>query len=139
MAFLARAWNRYANLPRRGEQDVEYLLIDGSPDSSIQEDLEVVDLKSRETLSFISWRTTPSFEILFNLDRVQHLVLLTLLALLPSFVRPSVRRAPRKLFPTSYLDGLRGVAALFVVMHHYALTYVFGRFPLTGCTRSKAN
>jgi hypothetical protein len=135
MAFLARAWNRYANGSRR-EQDVEYSLIAGSPDSSIQEDLEVVDLKSGETLSFISWRTSPTFEILFNIDRVQHLLIPSLLALLPSFVRPSVRRAPRKLFPTRYLDGLRGVAALFVMIHHYALTYVFGRFLLTDCARS---
>jgi hypothetical protein len=142
MAFLARVCNRYANGSRRGEQNVEYSLVATSPDSSLQEDLEGVSLTNgdRETYAFISWRTSPTFEILFNLDRVQHLLIPSLLALLPSFVRPSVRRAPRKLFPTSYLDGLRGIAALFVVIHHYALTCVFGEFLLiAGCARREAN
>lgn len=45
-----------------------------------------------------------------------------LLALLPSFLR-STTRASRKLYPTSYLDGVRGVAAFIVVLHHYAYEF----------------
>jgi hypothetical protein len=43
--------------------------------------------------------------------------------LLPSFAHSAVHRVPRKLYPTSYLDGLRGVAALIVVIHHYAYEF----------------
>jgi hypothetical protein len=35
----------------------------------------------------------------------------------------SSQRVPRKIHPTSYLDGLRGVVAFIVVIHHY--TYEF--------------
>ena len=45
-----------------------------------------------------------------------------LFALLPSFVQRWLRPhefQPRKLTPTSWLDGLRGVAALFVYINHY--------------------
>lgn len=42
-----------------------------------------------------------------------------LIALLPSFFLPLIGQStPRKLHPTSYLDGLRGFAALFVVFDH---------------------
>lgn len=42
-----------------------------------------------------------------------------LIALLPSFFLPLIGRStPRKLHPTSHLDGLRGYAALFVVFDH---------------------
>jgi peptidoglycan/LPS O-acetylase OafA/YrhL len=41
----------------------------------------------------------------------------------PSFLRRASPTAePRRLHPTSYLDGLRGVAALFVVFAHYEAT-----------------
>jgi len=45
-----------------------------------------------------------------------------LTALKPSFLGRH-RRKPRTLYPTSYLDGLRGVAALFVVFNHYVAQY----------------
>jgi hypothetical protein len=43
-----------------------------------------------------------------------------LLALVPSFFRKSEKR---KLYPTSYLDGLRGVAAFFVTQVKYSIPY----------------
>lgn len=101
---------------------MEYSLLTASPGGLIRGE-ELPDLSSAETQSIISWKTSPNFEVYFNLDRLQRLAIPSALALLPSFVRPSVRRAPRKLSPTSYLDGLRGVAALFVMIHHYAYQY----------------
>lgn len=47
-----------------------------------------------------------------------------LIFLIPSFVYLWRNDRPRKLHPTAYLDGLRGVAALFVVFHHYACQFV---------------
>jgi hypothetical protein len=50
-------------------------------------------------------------------------VLLSLLSVAkPSFIGGETSE-PRKLRPTSYLDGLRGVAALFVVFNHYVAEY----------------
>jgi peptidoglycan/LPS O-acetylase OafA/YrhL len=47
-------------------------------------------------------------------------------ALLPSFLQCRLgkeSRKPDKLFPTSYLDGMRGLAALFVFFCHYSYTF----------------
>ncbi|CAJ2512999.1 Uu.00g011180.m01.CDS01 [Anthostomella pinea] len=47
-----------------------------------------------------------------------------LIVLLPSFLQPSQPSAePRKLQRTAWLDGLRGLAALFVVWHHMSLIW----------------
>jgi hypothetical protein len=86
--------------------------------------------KPFERRPIISWRTEPKFEISVNFRGVGRHMIPILLALLPSFVLPSKSKKPRKLFPTSYLDGLRGVAALFVFIHHYAV--VFTASSLTG-------
>lgn len=43
----------------------------------------------------------------------------TFATLKPSFLTRRIGAKPRKIHPTSYLDGLRGVAALFVVINHY--------------------
>jgi len=52
-------------------------------------------------------------------------------ALLPSFVQSRIHREenskPKKLYPTAYLDGMRGLAALFVFFCHFA----YGCFRLT--------
>lgn len=48
------------------------------------------------------------------------------LALLPSFLRPLIAKQeakPDKLYPTSCLDGLRGIAALFVFFFHILFAY----------------
>ncbi|KAI1352261.1 acyltransferase family-domain-containing protein [Xylaria sp. FL0043] len=48
----------------------------------------------------------------------------TFKVLLPSFLRSSTAPAkPEKQRPTAWLDGLRGIAALFVVLHHMSLIW----------------
>ncbi|KAI1740674.1 acyltransferase family-domain-containing protein [Xylaria scruposa] len=48
----------------------------------------------------------------------------TMKALLPSFLHTFASEAePNERRPTAWLDGLRGVAALFVVMHHMSLLW----------------
>lgn len=45
-------------------------------------------------------------------------------ALVPTFLKPVAANAPAKrLHPTAWLDGLRGVAAFFVVWHHASLLW----------------
>jgi peptidoglycan/LPS O-acetylase OafA/YrhL len=46
-----------------------------------------------------------------------------LLFLIPTFLYQDPNHPLKKLHPTSYLDGLRGVAALFVACHHYIITW----------------
>ncbi|KAK1593756.1 acyltransferase [Colletotrichum navitas] len=42
--------------------------------------------------------------------------------LMPSFLHPSPTKvAPKPLHPSAWLDGLRGISALFVVCHHWSL------------------
>ncbi|TGJ83198.1 hypothetical protein E0Z10_g5552 [Xylaria hypoxylon] len=44
--------------------------------------------------------------------------------LVPSFLLPSTGQVePKKQRPTAWLDGLRGIAALFVVLHHMSLIW----------------
>jgi hypothetical protein len=119
MAIFSSVWGRFGT--RRDESAAEYALLSSSPSSAVLED-DLPEFRSTQSPPLISWSTNPTFEIQLNLEKVQHFAVPCFLALLPSFIRPSVRRAPRKLFATSYLDGLRGVAALFVVIHHYSLT-----------------
>ncbi|KAH6681743.1 acyltransferase family-domain-containing protein [Halenospora varia] len=46
------------------------------------------------------------------------------LALFPSFLRAKDESKPkRRLYPTSYLDGLRGVAAFIVWFHHFVVIW----------------
>jgi peptidoglycan/LPS O-acetylase OafA/YrhL len=56
---------------------------------------------------------------------VRSLLLRAGVALLPSFLQSRVgkeRAKPDKLLPTAYMDGMRGLAALFVFFCHYAYT-----------------
>ncbi|KAF2973483.1 hypothetical protein GQX73_g39 [Xylaria multiplex] len=46
-----------------------------------------------------------------------------LAVLIPSFLQRSTRQVEPKKRPTAWLDGLRGVAALFVVLHHMSLIW----------------
>lgn len=66
----------------------------------------------------------------YSIDTIQHRAksnLMTfLLALVPSFLLPTSRATPKKLHPTAYLDGLRGVAAFIVFIHHTILDWFPG-------------
>ncbi|KAF8861068.1 hypothetical protein BDZ45DRAFT_647964 [Acephala macrosclerotiorum] len=69
-----------------------------------------------------SWRKTP-----LTLHGLSSLIFLRLpfailKPLLPSFIFTS---PPRTLHPTSYLDGLRGVAALIVFLDHFVLNWYY--------------
>jgi hypothetical protein len=62
-------------------------------------------------------------------ENVPGLFLSIMLFLKPSFLGPHFKYSiPRRIHSTSYLDGLRGVAALFVVFAHYQATF----FPYLG-------
>ena len=89
-----------------------------------------------ERRPLVSWTTEPSFEISVNTHGIRRQMIPILLALLPSFILSSKGKKPRKLFPTSYLDGLRGVAAFFVVIHHYA--HLYTESSMTGWHYEKA-
>lgn len=56
-------------------------------------------------------------------EALQHHLIAFLVFLLPTFVRQPPNSPPRKLSKMAYLDGLRGVAALFVMIHHYACQF----------------
>jgi peptidoglycan/LPS O-acetylase OafA/YrhL len=72
----------------------------------------------------------------------------SIIATAPTYLRPAMavlkpsflsqRRKPRKLHPTSYLDGLRGVAALFVCGAHYVSQYFPYLEPGWGSTEGEA-
>lgn len=95
-----------------------------------QRDLENDDYRSikktlKECLSVIP-STISSIFAIPSRSQFKDSLCSWLLALLPSFLLYR-QTTPRKLHPTSYLDGLRGFAALFVVFHHIKLTFP-GRF-----------
>lgn len=57
-------------------------------------------------------------------ERLKQSLVAFLLFLLPSFIYPWKSTAKlRKLNSMAYLDGLRGVAALFVMIHHYTCQF----------------
>jgi hypothetical protein len=74
------------------------------------------------TRPIISLNTDSTYNASINFFGLRRHLMPMLLAFLPSFVY-SRNKKPRKIFPTSYLDGLRGVAAFFVVIHHYTMAY----------------
>jgi hypothetical protein len=77
----------------------------------------------------ILWRKDPKFEVSINIGGLGRHVRSMLIALLPTFVLPSRHKKPRRMFPTSYLDGLRGVAAFLVVVHRKYKVPVFEKYP----------
>lgn len=80
------------------------------PQWNDHEDLGVEEIRA---LSRPYWRV--------KLREANAAALQILRVFLPSFLIPS--KTPRKQYPTSYLDGLRGVAALFVAFGHYAIVF----------------
>lgn len=123
MEKLTDLWTRYG---RKERGDVEYSPLPATP-SRTSDDIPIRshDVPPRRP-PFITWQTTPTFEVSVNLFAIWWLLVPMLLGLVPSFFR--ARTKPRKLYPTSYLDGLRGVAALFVVFHHYAINFTASSF-----------
>jgi peptidoglycan/LPS O-acetylase OafA/YrhL len=71
-------------------------------------------LKLRKIMHFL-----PSIS---RREYLQHSIIPFSLFLLPSFVYKPTSR-PRKINSLAYLDGLRGVAALFVMIHHYTCQF----------------
>lgn len=71
---------------------------------------------ARDPLQQVSSRTLPGWRSVA-------------LFLLPSFVssyfRPNTTARPKPLHDTAYLDGLRGVAAFIVYLHHTQIMYSF--------------
>jgi peptidoglycan/LPS O-acetylase OafA/YrhL len=63
--------------------------------------------------------TYPVNEVLFTFTFINSCLMSFFTTLIPSFLRRSPHTgAPKKLRPTAYLDGLRGVASFIVFIHH---------------------
>jgi peptidoglycan/LPS O-acetylase OafA/YrhL len=58
-----------------------------------------------------------------NWEPIKQSLVIFLLFLIPSFIYPWTSSKPRKFSSMAYLDGLRGVAALFVMIHHYTCLF----------------
>lgn len=123
MESLRSIWSQYATRTRASDR--EYALLDGSSDVTDHETEPPNDPEPKvaETTPAITWQMNPTFSISINVPEVHRLSKPFLLFLLPGFLHSRSNKPPRRLYPTSYLDGLRGVAALFVVFHHYAYTF----------------
>jgi hypothetical protein len=121
MEYLRSLNSQYGTRTR--ESDSAYALLDGSSDHESELSDEYSESKVFENSPAITWRISPTFFISFNLPEIQRRSEPFLQFLLPSWLRTRSNKAPRKLYSTSWLDGLRGVAALFVVIHHYAYTF----------------
>ncbi|KAI9698871.1 MAG: hypothetical protein M1820_007378 [Bogoriella megaspora] len=75
----------------------------------------------------------PSSNNAFSLPALRHVIQRSCFALLPSIVQKRIHgdSKPERLFPTSHLDGMRGLAAFFVFFCHlsyncFIITYGFG-------------
>jgi peptidoglycan/LPS O-acetylase OafA/YrhL len=84
-----------------------------SPDEKEQQHPDIEETGSLER----AWKYLDLVAVLRRLLPVM------LIGLIPSFVRPSESGSKRKLHKTSFLDGLRGVAAFFVFIHHFILDW----------------
>lgn len=121
-------WTRYGEGYSSLDHSPSALSLNSSPsdrDSRGRDHPPPTDNTSKpfESRPIISWRTEPRFEFAVDFHGLGRHIVPMLLALLPSFIRTPKNKKPKKLFPTSYLDGLRGVAAFFVVIHHYTVQY----------------
>jgi peptidoglycan/LPS O-acetylase OafA/YrhL len=96
-------------------------LFDEKTLSDLENDLRDAETEKR----FPSWQWTDMIKPYVRTVRASSwrtLLCRSAFALLPSFVqhRFTSDHKPDKLFPTSYLDGMRGLAALFVFFCHYS-------------------
>lgn len=97
-------------------------LLDEKSLSNVEGDAGRVDLFTRTRQWTSHARSVP--------HNLRSILLRTGFFLLPSFIQPYVSRDPRSrastssrhLSPTAYLDGMRGLAALFVYFCHYSYT-----------------
>jgi peptidoglycan/LPS O-acetylase OafA/YrhL len=74
------------------------------------------DLKTPTSAIGVNFEA-PVFSLLKNA------VVMFLYSFIPSFMRRSDGAGQKKLHPTAYLDGIRGVAAFFVFIHHFILDW----------------
>ncbi|KAK6537326.1 hypothetical protein TWF694_011516 [Orbilia ellipsospora] len=84
--------------------------------------------KVNESSGFLDYITssTSSIPKFGTLPRIRHFLTKFFLFLIPSFISPyitGVHPPAEKLYPTAWLDGLRGIACVVVVIHHYAYGY----------------
>ncbi|KAK3985004.1 acyltransferase family-domain-containing protein [Cladorrhinum sp. PSN332] len=91
------------------------VLLDEKSPSDIESEAGRADLSSRFSPPSSSPHPT-------TLRQPRSLVLRTVIFLLPSFLQPRGGSVPPRLSPTAYLDGMRGLAALFVFFCHYTYT-----------------
>jgi len=92
------------------------------PSSIITVEKDDIEAPGHYLINRISSKLLPLLRLLPSL--LKSVLLSCLLSLVPSFVhrhQPSAK--PTKLHPTAYLDGLRGVAAFFVFIHHFILDW----------------
>ncbi|RWA12540.1 hypothetical protein EKO27_g2550 [Xylaria grammica] len=103
---------------READSSASYHLLENETDRLEQE-------KYAETSYFDPRTNVPSTGISISRKRSRFwLWLRALRALVPSFLQPSTGQVePKKQRPTAWIDGLRGVAALFVVLHHMSLIW----------------
>ncbi|RDW58151.1 hypothetical protein BP6252_13562 [Coleophoma cylindrospora] len=92
----------------------------GEKDYSYSQHEEFDELDGVSLTGRFAWLRCYSWAEAFRLSRVG--IGIFIAAILPSFFFKN--RAPKaKLHPTAYLDGLRGVAAFFVFIHHFILDW----------------
>ncbi|KAF2432121.1 acyltransferase [Tothia fuscella] len=99
----------------------ELSLFDEKTLSDLENDLRDAETERR----FPSWQWTDTIKPhirTFRASSWRAILCRSTFALLPSFIQNRFRteHKPDKLFPTSYLDGMRGLAALFVFFCHYS-------------------
>ncbi|KAI1298844.1 acyltransferase family-domain-containing protein [Xylaria venustula] len=103
--------------PHGADSSSNYHLLENETENLEKEEDDDISISSLDPLS-------PTYE---NTHRNQILILRwlrMLRVLIPSFVCPlSTQAEPEKQRPTAWLDGLRGFAALFVVLHHMSLIW----------------
>lgn len=92
-----------------------------SPSSSIHEDN---DFAEKGGVFGTTLRSPSRLYNTINFERVRPVLCSVLLAGLPTFLQKSpAKKGHRKTSPTAYLDGVRGVASLIVVIHHWSLAF----------------
>lgn len=131
MEVARSLWHRYGGylpLDSSSATTTTYSSLTASPasflnqhDPSRDRSPHIPHSRSDEHKPVISWRSRPTFEVAVNWQSLRWHVTPMLVALLPSFVVTPKNKKPRRISPTSYLDGLRGVAAFFVVIHHHSI------------------